>query len=131
MQQQFKANLLRLSENQSIGKAARTGQSFGTNLECDDCSDDDATQATQHDTFNEKPVAKGRHRQFTILHTLLQVDNRFGVAPEAFQPIEISLGGTEDVNDNITVIEQDPTCIGSPFTMEGRRPMLAEFFIYS
>jgi hypothetical protein len=67
LQQQLEADLLRLSENESIGKTARRSQSFGANLECDDCSNDDATQPAQHNAFNEKPVAKGRHRQFTIL----------------------------------------------------------------
>src|SRR5579872_6082489 len=62
------------------------------------------------------PSTKNRLRNVVIAVTLLptrllQIHHGRRAAPEALQPVELTLHGSEYVDDNVAEIQQKPTCI--------------------
>ena len=43
-------------------------------------------------------------------------EHRFGIRPEVIQPIIFSLRWRENVDDNITKVNEDPACVSVTFT---------------
>jgi hypothetical protein len=66
LEQQVEANLPGLAENDAIGEAARGGDAFAADLKGDDGANNQAAHASQHHTFNKKPIPKRRHRRFAF-----------------------------------------------------------------
>src|SRR5690242_15541664 len=118
-----------LAPHRALDDAPSGGDALVADLEGDERAEHDAAHASQHNALNEKSVTQRRHRRHPS-RASLQVHDSWSLAPEPFQSVELTLHRSEDMHDDVTVVQQHPTALGIPFASPRVDVKLAHLIVY-